>query len=235
VVPTVRHLCSQSWPPTRDRGQMHQYIDVEGSFPPRKPIPPDRYELFYQMAGNLRHSQLKGLDSGGSASYQFLRSTAGATEWRGSNFESRLIQILQRLGVKKTRTTRLHPQSDGTVELYIKTVEEHLWKVVTSHQRDWDARLPIFLLAYRASTQDTTGLTPASLVFGREFRLPCDLLFGIPTDKERPSIDQAANLMDHLHDIHNYARQHLWLASCAGDKVWLYRPSSNPHGRAHIR
>jgi hypothetical protein len=47
------------------------------------------------------------------------------------------------------------------------------------HQRDWDARLLIFLLAYRASTHDTTGLTPTSLVFGRELQLPCDLLFGV--------------------------------------------------------
>jgi hypothetical protein len=33
---------------------------------------------------------------------------------------------LQRLGVSKTRTTPLHPQSNGMVERYIKTVEEHL-------------------------------------------------------------------------------------------------------------
>jgi hypothetical protein len=73
-------------------------------------------------------------------------------------------------------------------------------------KRDWDARLPVFLLAYRASTYDTMGLIPASLVFGRELRLPCDLLFWAPPDKERPTIDHGANLVDHLHDIHNYAR-----------------------------
>jgi hypothetical protein len=78
------------------------------------------------------------------------------------------------------------------VERYIKTTEEHLRKVVTSHQRDWDERLHLFLLAYRASTHDTTGFTPASLVFGRELRLPCDLLFGVPPDKERPTTDYAA-------------------------------------------
>jgi hypothetical protein len=54
------------------------------------------------------------------------------------------------------------------VERYIKTIEEHLRKVVASHQRDWDERLPLFLLAYKASTHDTTGLTPAKLIFGRE-------------------------------------------------------------------
>jgi hypothetical protein len=78
-------------------------------------------------------------------------------------------------------------------------------------------------------------------VFGRELRLPCDLLFGAPPDKERPTTDHAAGLVDHLHDIHDYARRHLKLASdrmktrydelanCAGyhegDRVWLYRPT----------
>jgi transposase InsO family protein len=96
---------------------------------------------------------------------------------QGRNFESHLMQeVLQCLGVKNTRTTPLHPQSKGMVERYIKTVEEHLRKVVALHQRDCDARLPIFLLAYRASTHDTTGLTPANLVFQRELRLPCNLL-----------------------------------------------------------
>jgi hypothetical protein len=72
------------------------------------------------------------------------------------------------------------------VESYIKTVSEDLRKVVASHERDWDARLPIFLLAYKASTHDTTGLTPASLVFGRELRLPYDLLFGAPPTRKNP-------------------------------------------------
>jgi hypothetical protein len=44
-------------------------------------------------------------------------------------------------------TASLHPQLDGMVEHYIKTVEVYLRMVVASHQRDWDARLPIFLLA----------------------------------------------------------------------------------------
>jgi hypothetical protein len=45
----------------------------------------------------------------------------------GRNFESRFLQeVLLRLGVSKMRTTPLHPQSDGMVERYIKTVEEHL-------------------------------------------------------------------------------------------------------------
>jgi hypothetical protein len=101
------------------------------------------------------------------------------------NFESHLIhEVLQCLGVSKKCTMLMHPQSDSMVKCYIKTVQEHLRKVVASHQRDWDARLPIFLLAYMTSTHNTTGLTPRSLVFGRELRLSYDLLFGAPPDKE---------------------------------------------------
>ena len=52
--------------------------------------------------------------------------------------------------------------------------------MVSSHQRDWDERIPLFLMAYRASTHTTTGVTPANMVFRRELRLPCDLMFGAP-------------------------------------------------------
>jgi hypothetical protein len=133
---------------------------------------------------------------------------------QGHNFRSCQIQeVLECLGVSRMPSKPLDLLSDDMVKCYIRTVEEHIWKVITSHQRDLDVRLPIFLLAYRASTYDTTGFTPASLVFRRELWLPCDLLFGSPPDKEQPTIDHAANLLDHLHDIHSYAHQHLKLAS----------------------
>jgi hypothetical protein len=41
------------------------------------------------------------------------------------------------------------------VERYVKTIEEHLRKVVTSNQRDWDEKLPLFL--------QLTGLPPTTL------------------------------------------------------------------------
>ena len=67
---------------------------------------------------------------------------------QGRNFESRLMhEVLERLKISKIRTTPLYPQSDGMVERYVKTIEEHLRKVVSTHQWDWDERLPIFLLA----------------------------------------------------------------------------------------
>jgi hypothetical protein len=77
----------------------------------------------------------------------FCAVRAEELSWR----QSALQEVLQRLGVSKTRTTPLHAQSDCTVEGSLNTIEEHLRKVVASHQWDWDERLSLFILVYTAS------------------------------------------------------------------------------------
>jgi hypothetical protein len=63
---------------------------------------------------------------------------------QGQNFESWLLQeVLQCLGVCKMCTTPPHLHSDGMVECYIKTVEEHLRKVDSVRWRDLDVMVPI--------------------------------------------------------------------------------------------
>jgi hypothetical protein len=64
------------------------------------------------------------------------------------NFKVWFIQeVTQHLGISKTQTTTpLHQQSDGKMEQYVKIVEEYLREVASKHQKDWDVRLPIFLL-----------------------------------------------------------------------------------------
>ena len=54
------------------------------------------------------------------------------------------------------------------VERVNRTMEEHLSKVVAEHQKDWDLYLSLFLLAYKSVVHDTTGQTPARIVFGKE-------------------------------------------------------------------
>jgi hypothetical protein len=77
----------------------------------------------------------------------------------------------------------------------VKTVEEHLM-FISAHKRDWEERLRILLLACRASTHETTGGMPASMVFRTELCLLCDLLFSAPTDKEQSMTDYMVDLVD---------------------------------------
>jgi len=68
---------------------------------------------------------------------------------QGRNFESRLFQkVMSLLGIRKTRTTPLHPQSDGQVERQHQTILNYLAKFISENQRDWDRWVPMFLLAY---------------------------------------------------------------------------------------
>jgi len=65
------------------------------------------------------------------------------------------------------------------------TIEGHLSQVASTHQRKWGESPHNFLQAYRASTQETTGMNPANMVLGSELSLPCGLLFASPPDKEQ--------------------------------------------------
>ena len=58
---------------------------------------------------------------------------------QGRNFESRVFaELCSLLGIKKTRTTPLHPQSDGMVERYNRTLEKQLAIFVNENHKDWD-------------------------------------------------------------------------------------------------
>ena len=68
---------------------------------------------------------------------------------QGRNFKSGVFKELWHLlGIRKTMTTPMHPQSDGMVERYNWTLEQHLSKVVDENQTDWDQRIPQFFTAY---------------------------------------------------------------------------------------
>ena len=92
---------------------------------------------------------------------------------QGRNFEYAVFgEMCNLLGMTKTRTTPLHPQSDGLVERFNRTLEAQLSMFVEDHQKDWDQLVPLMLMAYRTAVHKTTGCTAASLMLGRDLKLP---------------------------------------------------------------
>ena len=80
---------------------------------------------------------------------------------QGTNFTSNLMAaVCDLLGIEQTRTSSYHPQGNGQVERFNRTLEAMLAKVVSDHQRDWDSHLPRVLFAYRTAIHETTGFTP---------------------------------------------------------------------------
>ena len=95
---------------------------------------------------------------------------------QGRNFEANLMKdIFSHLGIKKTRTSGYHPQGNGLVERFNKTVCSMLSMFVAEDQRDWDAFLPKVTFAYNTSVHDSTKEMPFTLFMGRRPRLPADV------------------------------------------------------------
>ena len=57
-----------------------------------------------------------------------------------------------------------HPQSDGTIERFNRTLLDKLSTTVENDHRNWDVQLPLLMLAYRTSVQETTGASPLQLI-----------------------------------------------------------------------
>ena len=128
---------------------------------------------------------------------------------QGTNFESTVFkEVTTLLNVHKTRATPLHPQSSGLVERFNRTLWASLAKVVGSHQRDWDLKLPCVLLAYRATEHSTMGYSPSKLVMGQELVLPMHQLVG-STQGTTPQTAYAQMLKEQLLQVHEIAWKRL--------------------------
>lgn len=143
-------------------------------------------------------------------------------------------------GIQKTRTTPLHPQSDGMVERFNRTILDYLAKFIDDRQSNWDSCLPLMLLSYRSAVHDSTKQTPAMLMLGRELRLPSGLACGYPPSEKFDTDAYVDRLKEQLQRVHEHNRLALHHASrraktrydlqtntnplSAGDRVWLYAP-----------
>ena len=111
----------------------------------------------------------------------FSMSLEVHSEW--PNFESSLYwELCEILGICKTRTTLLHPQSDGMVECCNRTIRVQLFTFVEVKQKDWDNHVPLLLMCYRTMVHDTTNHTTSMLtcLLGKEMYVSLDLVQGWP-------------------------------------------------------
>ena len=135
--------------------------------------------------------------------------------YQGRNFESEVFrETMKIMGINKTRTTPLHPQSDGMVERFNRTLLDYLSKFINEDKKNWDQKIQLGLLAYRTAVHETTQYTPAKMMMGRELRLPLDLVFGgSPNVNSHISSGWVSNLQRNLREVHELARNEIQLTS----------------------
>ena len=130
---------------------------------------------------------------------------------QGREFENRIMQELCLLGgAHMTRTTPYHPESDGMVERFNRTLLMMLAMFAGKNRDDWDDLLPAVMMAYRSSVHESTGFSPYRLMFGEECTLPMDI--GLPRDQldtsESITSPYALWVRDALEEAYDQVRQH---------------------------
>ena len=134
---------------------------------------------------------------------------------QGTNFQSkRFTEVCVLLKIDKARTSSMRPQANGTVERLNRTVQNILTSACEKEQKSWDRYLSQILMAYRASQNSSTHLTPNRLMLGREVVLPAEAVTGLPSsgqDYETPVEEDAyvTSLRTKLAQAHDVARRNL--------------------------
>ena len=80
---------------------------------------------------------------------------------QGRNYESQLFkEVCELLEVNKTRLSPYHPQSNGMIERFNRTLIDMIAVYTNQNQTDWDKHLPTLTAAYQSCVHKKTGYTP---------------------------------------------------------------------------
>src|SRR5205807_941289 len=93
---------------------------------------------------------------------------------RGTHFRNKLVEELcEKFKIKHKLSAPYHPQTNGLVERFNRTLCESLAKV-SEKENQWDEHIEQVLFAYRTTKHSTTKRIPFFMTYGREAILPID-------------------------------------------------------------
>ncbi|KAK3725843.1 hypothetical protein QZH41_014068 [Actinostola sp. cb2023] len=135
---------------------------------------------------------------------------------QGRNFESKVFsEMCKLLEMNKTRSTAYHPEGNGQIENFHRTLKSMIKTRVEEEPDRWDEHMEFCLMAYRSSVHSSTGHTPYELMFGREMRIPVDVMIGmVPEDEssECPYSESVSELRNKLAKGYEDVRTNLQAA-----------------------
>ena len=95
---------------------------------------------------------------------------------QGTNFQSATMkELCSQLGIKQLRTTAYHPQTDGAVEKFNRTLGDMLAMHVEKNPGEWDEYLDYCVGTYNKTPHTSTKDTPFYLLKGRDALEPTDV------------------------------------------------------------
>ena len=124
---------------------------------------------------------------------------------RDPAYEAKLFQgLMDKLGVKKLRTTGYNPKANGLCEKSNGLVKSFLMKYVNFVGGEWDLYLNEMCYAYNTSVHSSTGFSPAELTFGRKLRIPIDIIYGC-CNEEKDELFNVKEMREKLTKMYELA------------------------------
>ena len=161
---------------------------------------------------------------------------------RGSVFVGTLIaHVYKALKIHKTQTTAYHPQANGMIEVFHRTLKQtlKLWSI--EYSSEWDELLPYAIFSYNTAFHTILQEVPHYLNHGYDAQLPIDLLVDTQTDRQSNIHHYAYELVNKLKQVHQRVKDILLevnkernndillakvLNIKIGDYVYIYDPST---------
>ncbi len=132
---------------------------------------------------------------------------------QGTAFMSRtLSELYELLGIKSIRISVYHPQTDGLVERFNRTLKSMVRKFVKEDAKNWDKWLEPLLFAVREVPQASTGFSPFKLLYGHQPRGVLDVIKAsweeVPSNS-RSEIQYVMDLRAKLHTLGRLSMENL--------------------------
>lgn len=126
---------------------------------------------------------------------------------RGTHFNNKLMKgLMQKFTIEHLLSTPYHPQTNGLVERFNRTLIEAIARMTRKNIKNWDQYIASSLFAYRTSRHSTTKWSPFFLVYGREAKLPVD---NFRKEEERSLVTQIEAHVDHTTTVRRLAQKQI--------------------------
>lgn len=113
-------------------------------------------------------------------------------------------QMAKLLEIRHIKTAPYHPQSNGGIERYHRTLGQYVRAYVQKQASNWHKFIPYFTFSYNSTVHTTTGYAPHTLVFGFDIELP------VNTKRVRPNYNYDSyhgELLSQMKHMHECARE----------------------------
>ncbi|XP_073785929.1 uncharacterized protein [Danio rerio] len=134
-----------------------------------------------------------------------------------------MADLCHLLKVKQIKTSVYHPQTDGLVERFNKTLKQMLRRVVAEDGRDWDLMIPYMLFGIREVPQASTGFTPFELLFSRQPRGLLDVARQAWEQEPAPQqsvIEHVRDMRERIEKVIPIVKEHLTEAQRAQQRLY---------------